>query len=313
MSRHHQQAFTLIELLLVIAISGILIVSVMSLISPILKARQQNEGQNATLQQARFAMQQMVRTVAESPLLLVPLGENPSTAYSESVRDVLAMTMPPTIDRDGDGWADANNDKDFLDKNQNGTRDPGEPERIDEDLDNDRELDGKPGIIGIDDDGDGNVDEGGYQDNDEDGTNFEDVINGIDDDGDGSIDEDPDWDMNGDGAPGIAGVDDDLDGIKDEGHVSDDDEDGVDNEDWYDPIVFHLNGTTLMQRIPNLNPTDGTEFGEYPIAENVSQFRVERVVGGDGKTVLVDITLELSPPDADKVSLKTRIRVGGRL
>jgi prepilin-type N-terminal cleavage/methylation domain-containing protein len=313
MNRHQQQAFTLIELLLVIAISGILITSVMSLISPVLKARQQNQGQNETLQQARFAMQQMVRTAAGSRWLLIPLGENASTSYRESIRDVLAITMPPTLDRDGDGWADANNDKDFLDRNQNGTRDAGEPERIDEDLDSDRELDGKPGIRGIDDDGDGSIDEGGYQDNDEDGTNFEDVINGIDDDGDGAIDEDPDWDMNGDGAPGIAGVDDDQDGSTDEGHVSDDDEDGQRQEDWLDPVVFHLNGTTLMQRMPNLNPADGTEFGEYPIAENVTQFRVERIVGGDGKTVLVDITLELSPPDVEKVSLKTRIRVGSRL
>ena len=249
--------------------------------------------------------------------LLIPLGENPSTAYSESVRDVLAVTMPSTMDRDGDGWADANNDKDFLDKNQNGSRDAGEPERIDEDMDLDNYNNGQPGIIGIDDNGDGLIDNSSAaipnRDNDEDGSSSEDRVNGIDDDNDGSIDEDFTHDMNDDGKSGIAGVDDDLDGVTDEGPLGDDDEDGSNNEDWFDPVVFFLSGTTLMQRIPNLNPADGTEFGEYPIAENVSQFRVERILGGDGSTVLVDITLELSPPDAEKVSLKTRIRLGGRL
>lgn len=68
-----------------------------------------------------------------------------------------------------------------------------------------------------------------------------------------------------------------------------------------------------MQRIPNLNPVDGNDYGEYAIAENVSQFRIERIVGGDGKTVLVDLTLELTPPNASPVSLNTRIRLGGML
>ena len=51
-----------------------------------------------------------------------------------------------------------------------------------------------------------------------------DPINGIDDDGDGSIDEDPPADTNGDGCAGVCGVDDDGDGIDDEGARHDDDE-----------------------------------------------------------------------------------------
>jgi len=259
----------------------------------------------------------MVRMVSESQRLLIPKGENTTTAWSESVRDVLAVNMPPGIDRDKDGWSDANNDEDFLDINQNASRDSGEPERIDEDMDLDNYNNSSPGIGGIDDNGDGINDNTAaafpHRDNDEDGTSSEDPVNGIDDDNDGSVDEDFTHDMNGDGAPGLVGVDDDLDGTDDEGSPGDDDEDGPLNEDWFDPIVFHLNGTTLMQRIPNINPTDGTDYGEYPIAENVTDFRIERLIGGDGTTVLVDITLELTPPAADPVSLNTRIRLGGML
>ena len=54
------------------------------------------------------------------------------------------------------------------------------------------------------------------------------------------------------------------------------------NEDWYDPVVFYLNGDNLMQRTPV--PWDengsgfvtGLDFITEPIAENVTRFRVER-------------------------------------
>lgn len=315
---HHRVAsgFTLIELLIVLTISGILIVSVSSLISPALQAERGSRQQNETVQQARFAMQQMVRMVSESERLLIPRADNSLTLWSESVRDVLAVTMPHGIDRDKDGWADANNDQDYLDINQNASRDTGEPERIDEDTGSDIFNNSKPGIRGIDDNGDGFVDNITSTDTDDDEdlvTSNEDNLNGLDDDLDGAVDEDLFKDMNSDGAPGIINVDDDLDGVIDEGPADDDDEDGVVSEDWFDPIVFFLNGSTLMQRIPNLNPVDGNDYGEYAIAENVSQFRIERIVGGDGKTVLVDLTLELTPPNASPVSLNTRIRLGGML
>ena len=299
-----QSGFTLIELLLVVAISGMLIVSVSSLINPALQAESASRQQNENLQEARFAMQQMVRMVSESHRLLIPFSDNPSTAWSESVRDILAVNMPEGIDRDKDGWADADNDKDG---------------KVDEDPGGDLTNDSASGIIGIDDDGDGLVDEAhsgsgpAGEDDDEDGAANEDGWNDIDDDGDSATDEDPKKDMSDDGKAGIIGVDDDGDSVVDEGDKNDDDEDGSIDEDWFDPVVFFLSGTTLMQRIPNLNPTDGTDYGEYPVADNVSNFRVERLIGGDGTTVLVDITLELTPSDVDPVSLNTRIRLGGRL
>jgi hypothetical protein len=246
---------------------------------------------------------------------MIPLGDNTATtAWKESERNVLAVTLDPTLDRDKDGWADANNDKDYLDVNKSGTRDTGEPERIDEDSDKDNNNDGQAGITGIDDDGDGTVDGLSVHDNDEDSRNFEDSINGIDDDGDGSIDEDIDNDMTGDGQPGVTGVDDDFDGSIDEGIKNDDDdEDDLVSEDWLDPVVYFLNGTTLMERLPNINPIDGTDYTQYPIAENVSQFLVKRITGGNGTTALVDITLTLTPLNAEPVTLNTRIGAGSGL
>ncbi len=309
-----QQGFSLIEVLISITIAGILIVSMQDLISLAFYAEKSARAQNNSLQQGRFAMQLMLKSVRMTRRLMIPLGENPSTAYSESVRDVLAVTLDPTLDRDKDGWADANNDKDFLDINNNSSRDAGEPERVDEDLSNDNTNDQQPGITGIDDDGDGLVDEGtGALDNDEDGVAYEDNLNNIDDDNDGSVDEDIFQDMNGDNKPGIAGIDDDFDGNVDEGFSDDDDEDGSRGEDWFDPVVYFLNGTTLMQRVPNLNPADGNDFQENPIAENVSLFQVIRFPQGGGRAVLVELSLQITAANGELVNFNTRVAVGSGL
>ena len=82
---------------------------------------------------------------------------------------------------------------------------------------------------------------------------------------------------NGDNKAGLADFDDDGDGTVDEGNNQNDDEDDAINEDWFDPVVFFLRGSTLIERRPNLDPRDGTDFSEYPIADNVTYFRVERV------------------------------------
>ena len=147
----------------------------------------------------------------------------------------------------------------------------------------------------------------------------EDPLNGIDDDGDGSIDEDPAADMNADGCAGVCGVDDDTDGTIDEGSVDDDDDYGQADEDWYDPLVSYLDNGVLKQRNPvpwdetGTNGITGMDFIISDIAKNVTRFRVERV---DNATTLqlVDITLELTDPGSGEfISLQTRVRVGGAL
>ena len=317
--------YTLIELLIALALSALLFVGLGSVLGQVLDTREAVHGKNDLIGQARFAMQQMVRAVSRSPHLLLPLNDNPlTTDLTENIREqtvpasapetgstlatgVLAVTLDTMIDLDGDDTPDADNDGDG---------------RFDEDLPDDMNNDFGAGIWEIDDDGDGDVDESLAEDDDEYFfTADEDPINGIDDDGDNNVDEDASSDMNGDGCPGNCGVDDDGDGLVDEGGDSaDDDEDGQSDEDWYDPVVFYLAGGTLMHRIPV--PWDetangfvsGRDFIEEPIAENVTRFRVERIPQDGDRMVTVDLTLALtSPVTGETASLNTRIRVGSAL
>ena len=314
-SRH--AGFTVLELLISLVLAALLLTAMAGLVDTAMTTRDDTRRGNDALQDARFAMQRMVTAVRGTDRLLLPLADNPNTNWREHIREqtmpasapegsstlataVLAVTLDPTLDIDEDGIADADNDSEG---------------RVDEDVSGDSTNDGASGIVGIDDDGDGDVDEldatSSVNDNDEDGTKSDDALNGIDDDGDGSIDEDWRPDINGDNAPGVIGVDDDGDGDIDEGNSVDDDEDGSLNEDWFDAVVFYLSGSDLVERRPNLNPIDGNDFTEHVIANNVTRFRVERIPDTGKRSVLVDLTLEVTPPDGEPVSLTTRVRVGG--
>lgn len=289
-----QAGFTLVEVLIVVGLGSLLMVSLGDLTGRVAQARTATRERNALAEEAEFALERMVRAVRGTSGLLLPLPENPATPHSESVRDVLAVLLDPRLDRDGDGFADADNDRDG---------------QVDEDPGDDAHGDGKPGIKGVDDDGDGAVDEDHDKDDDEDGAENEDPANGIDDDGDGAVDEDPPKDRNDDGKPGTAGVDDDGDHFVDEGSKADDDEDGSDDEDWLDPVVFRLNGSTLLERTPN--PNDGAGYVERVIATGVSQFRVERrTKAASDRAQLVSILLELTGPQGARVALASSVRVG---
>lgn len=309
-----QVGFTLVELLVSLAIAALLLTAMTGLVNAVYESRDDTRLQNDATGDARFAMQRMVTAVLGTDRLMLPLADNPNTNWREHLREqtvpasapegdstlataVLAVTLDPSLDIDADGFDDADNDKDG---------------RVDEDPTDDATNDLAAGLVGIDDDGDGAVDEGSIiPDDDEDGSDDEDAVNGLDDDGDGSTDEDAPHDIESDGQPGIAGFDDDGDGTVDEGHQHDDDEDGVRDEDWLDPVVFFLNGSTLIERRPNLNPADGTDYTEYAIADNVARFRVERIPDTGKRAVLVDITLEIQRSDGQAVSLNTRVRAGG--
>jgi type II secretory pathway pseudopilin PulG len=333
-----QSGLTVIEILVSVAIGAVLIVSLGGAVGQALEVRNQAQARAELLQDANFAMDRMVQAVRGTRRLMLPLADNPNTAWREHVREqtvpasapetdstlataVLAVTLPASADLDADGWADPNNDRDFQDLNGDSVRNPGEWERIDEDVGQDNTEDGEAGIIGIDDNGDGLVDvsaEGhANHDNDEDDGHTDDSVNGLDDDGDGSVDEDIHDDMNMDGESGIRGVDDDLDGdIDEEGH-RDDDEDGSDDEDWFDPLVFRLQGTDLIERRPvpydanGDSVIDGLDFVESVIAENVTLFRVERIPAPPGGSVTVDLTLELTDANANRITLHSVARVGG--
>jgi len=309
-----QAGFTILELVVSLAIAALLLAAMAGLIDTAFETRDAAGEQNDVLQDARFAMQRMLAATRGTGRLLLPLADNPATNWRENVREqtvpasapeggstfasaVLAVTLDPELDLDADGVKDADNDNDG---------------RIDEDQSDDASNDAAPGIIGIDDDGDGSVDEGTIiSDDDEDSGDDDDPVNGQDDDGDGSVDEDPAHDMGSDGESGIPGFDDDGDGLIDEEHQFDDDEDGTRDEDWLDVVAFYLSGTDLVERRPNLNPVDGNDFTEHIIAEGVTRFRVERIPDTGKRAVLVDITLELAKADGETVSLNARLRPGG--
>jgi prepilin-type N-terminal cleavage/methylation domain-containing protein len=318
------KGYTLLELLLAIVLASILMLGLSGIANLATQTYKTVHDQNNLSRQARFAMQRMVRAVSYSRLLLLPFNDVSSTNWLENIREetvppttpsddstkytaVLAVTLPLYSNLNGDDFPDADDDKDG---------------KVDEDLPNDRNYDSAPGIYLIDDDGDGSVDEG-TSDNDDDERNSsanEDPINGIDDDSDNNVDEDPGSDMNADSCPGICGVDDDGDGQVDEGSADDDDENGDNNEDWYNPVVFYLDNGTLKERTPvpwdenGSGGITGQDFITSDIAENVSRFRVERILVGNNRAQLVDLILELtSSVTGETVSLHTQVRVGGGL
>ena len=322
-SGYMQGGFTLLELLLAMVLASILIAGLSSVTGQVLATRDHVTEHNDLNRQARFAMEQMVRMVSHSRLLLLPQNDKPATDWPEHIREqtvppsppigssflataVLAVTLPAFVDLDGDGFPDADDDRDG---------------RIDEDLPEDIHYDFSAGVYGIDDGGNGFPDDSWEYDDDEYGwVEGEDPVNGVDDDGDGNIDEDPSANMNEDGCPGACGVDDDGDGNLDEGSVDDDDEDGQADEDWYNALVFYLDNGVLKQRTPV--PWDesgngfisGRDYITSDIVENVTRLRIERVPGTLGSVQLVDLTLELTSPDSgERVSLQTRVRVGGAL
>lgn len=319
------RGFTLIELLVALALAALLLTAMSGLVSNALGTDELVAERNELQRDARFALERMVRAVSHSRKLLLPQNDNPNTNWPEHIREqtipasppignstfataVLAVTLPEYVDLDADGFADADDDRDG---------------KIDEDLPNDVHHDFEPGIMLVDDDGDGSVDEGFGWDDDEGGAFNEDPFDGIDNDGDGSIDEDPPSDNNGDGCPGLCGVDDDSDGTIDDGSDDNDDEEGSEFEDGYDPVVFYLDGDLLMERIPvpwnedgNSSPdgpNDGRDVVASTIANNVSRLRFEKIDASAGSGPLVRIDLELTGQTGAVVSLSTLVRLGGAL
>jgi hypothetical protein len=305
---------TLVELLVALTLGALVMLGLARAVRGGIVSEAER-GEQATLAtDVQFALERMTAAVRGTELLIVPFADDPRTGADEAVREqsvptvgaltaVLAVALPPTLDRNGDGTADADNDGDG---------------RIDEDHGGDSTSDGATGIAGIDDDNDGVVDEMlvAVGDDDEDGgLTADDPVNGVDDDGDGNVDEDGPADMNADGRAGISGVDDDGDGTTDEGQAGDDDEDGSVSEDGIEPVVFYLRGSTLIERVPvpwdasGNGAIDAGDYVEQPIAERVTYFRLERIAGG--RATLVDITLELATARGERLRLTTRQRVGG--
>lgn len=301
--------FTLVEVLVAVLMTSLIVLGLSNVVSGTRLVGERAAVRAERLEEARFALDRMVRVIEDSSRLFIPRPDDPRTPQDESVRDpgVLALALPFNIDRDLDGVPDADNDGDG---------------KFNEDPTGDLSGDSLPGIAYVDDDNDGQVDEVHTQssgpideDDDEDDFANEDDWNGIDDDGDGWIDEDPKKDLSGEGVAGLPGVDENGDGIADNADKNDDDEDGQIDEDWIDVSVFRLVGTSLVERV--VVPWDvdasfsvnGLDFYERTLVGGVAQFRVVHVPQPAGLNPLIEISLVLAVPNDDPVVLGTQVRL----
>jgi hypothetical protein len=223
-----------------------------------------------------MAMERMTAGVRKTTFLTVPNGQSPT-------RNILAFSRL------------VNTDNDFY------FGDPLFP-RIDEDTDNFFTAGGY-GILGVDEDGDGNFDEGTIFDDDEDGVIDEDRWDGIDNDGDGSVDEEANGDFNHDAKAGIKGIDDDGDGQVDEmaspSMSADDDEDGLKNEEEVLFAVYSYDSSTNTLTEIHADPSSGINnpAPKVVLSDHVTNFEAffeapERI----------RITLELTGDEGESVT-----------
>lgn len=314
----HADGFTLIEMLLSMAIAAILAVGLGQLASQALQTKASLHPYAEQDAQIAYALKRISTVVTNSPDLILPFPDRPITSAAENIREqwkighphynnktaILAVLMPRDWDFDRDGVPDADNDGDGY---------------FDEDWPEDNDFGYGSGLFELDSDNDGTRSDSTWYLKDDD----EDPIDGIDNDHDGWIDEDPPDDMNKDGQPGVANVDDDGDGQIDEGYPAtkheDDDEDGKRNEDWRDPVVYYLKNDVLMERTPvpwdtTLNGSvTGRDIIKRELLPNIIYFRVERHEEAMVQQELVSIRLDIERPDGTVHTVNRTVRVGGAL
>jgi prepilin-type N-terminal cleavage/methylation domain-containing protein len=268
-----EKGFTLVELLIAIAILGLIAGAGTAMLSASLQAHEQGDARSGVYQEGLLVMERMTSGVRKTTIVVVPNGHSPT-------RNILAFSRL------------VNTDNDFY------FGDPLFP-RIDEDPDDYFSF-GCYGIKGVDEDGDGSFDEGSFKDEDEDGFYAEDLFDGLDNDGDGSIDEEVQKDYIGNGVPGILGIDDDGDGTVDEAphKPDDDDEDGLIDEEEILFAVYSYNSSTETLTEIHSHPFMGI-YDPAPkvvLSTRVASFQVtyeapERILieltlkGDDGKSV----------------------------
>ncbi len=255
--RKTEQGLTYVELVAAMAILSLIGLLFFQAVDISLASWRQGSGKAELLNNAQRAMERMVSKVRKTTWVLLPQKDSDPgdfNAYDPNYpnryypRNILAMSA--NIDNDGDGLAD-------------------------EDPSNDITGDGFGGIMGIDDDNDDpiDIDEKGKDDDDEAGGSNEDPIDGIDNDGDGMTDEDP--------------ADNFYKYFNCGNNSNNDDADETSREDPLDPLIYYLDGSTLMERLD----VQGVTQRNSPLAENVSEYQVVRR-RVDGNT-LIDIHLKL--------------------
>lgn len=275
--RQCKRGLTLIELLISMTIIALLGSVATATLHSCLEAHRYGSSRSALYREGVLIMERMTSQVRNCTFLLIPNNSLRS-------RDILAFS------------GTVNDDNDYY------FGDPLFP-RVDEDCKKDMNDDGKPGIKGIDDDGDLSVDEDSDDNDDEGGSaDNEDPLDGLDNDVDGNVDEDCDDDMNKDGEPGVKNMDDDGDGAIDEGDHNDDDEDGEKNEDCLNAtLYYHFGGNELRER-PAPYPAGSTAPAATTLSDRVSDFTVVYYPTGLRWDPIVVISLTLTSDWGESVT-----------
>lgn len=273
----NEKGVSLLELLVVLLILSIIVGGLNEMLAGGLKSSMESRGKTKLINDIDYATDRIINATRGTGYVLIPLNAKP-------VRDILAIGA--MVDNDNDG-------------------------AVDEDWSSDLGNNGMPGLGGFDDDGDGLIDENGggmKWDDDEDLKQNEDKPkNGLDDDGDGNYDEEFWSDINGDGCAGICLVNDDNDIDLDEGGLNNDDEDNMVDEDPVDPLIFYVKNGALYEKRILWNPNNNTnDITDSKLIDNVSQFRIERLMGQNGKTLL-KIKIEVSDGRGSSVMLESAV------
>jgi hypothetical protein len=182
-------------------------------LSSLLELHSSSNARAALYREGMLAMERITQGARRSTYLMIPNAHAPvrdCLAYSGSINEdndhYFNDPLYPRIDEgveddmnadsadgikamddDGDGALDEQAGTPYADDDEDGQigEDPLDgvdndgDGNIDEDLDKDATDDHAAGIKGVDDDGDGQVDEGTIYDNDEDGTEKEDLLNPV--------------------------------------------------------------------------------------------------------------------------------------
>ena len=161
--------------------------------------------------------------------------------------------------------------------------------------------------MGIDEDGDGIIDDGAWRDDDEDGVSNEEILDGLDNDGDGNIDEDLAIDFTQDGTAGIQGMDDDGDGEVDEmsnpNPTGDEDEDGAKAEDYITIFLYTYDNATntLREVIPSNDNGIWATLSDVVLSTRVTDFTTTYYPPDTTNHPKISISLTLTGDDGESV------------